>query len=131
MGAQAQDQGIVDWSVETRIAAEMTAQGETGNTLKILQDLVKILAEENVLDPPEHQPVIEFLHPDELKVREINIKIWIQFLDQRLYRNSIRPKFIYQHREANNWIEEEKSDERIALSLFDNEIRTSNVALWR
>ncbi|XP_046489258.2 cysteine sulfinic acid decarboxylase isoform X2 [Neodiprion pinetum] len=36
-------------------------------TLKILQDIVKIIVDENVLEPPENHPVVEFLQPEGLK----------------------------------------------------------------
>lgn len=49
----------------------MTAQRDT-KTVKILENLIKILDDEKVLDPPEDHLVVEFLQPEVLKVRNIS-----------------------------------------------------------
>ncbi|XP_012252740.2 cysteine sulfinic acid decarboxylase [Athalia rosae] len=45
----------------------MTAIEVNGRALKVLEELLKILAEEKVLDQSENNRIVEFVHPEELK----------------------------------------------------------------
>lgn len=69
------------------------AAPSSDETLRVLENLFQILKEANVFDTSSNKPVVEFLHPKELKVHSYFF-IYSNFNSSTI-NHSINCKFIF------------------------------------